>query len=481
MMMRGRLIVCSSLLLFQLLYFSEAFVPHGRTQRIRREHTRGSPKLSAFLPLHETVSTEYIQQASSALQHAWESSALQHAWASYATLLKEKPLETKSITAATLAFTGDALAQFRSKEPYDVRRGLAFLGFGALYTGCFQHFWFNFLSTNIVDWGEDIFVWGHAADTNVPVNYFVQKDEWWQYFDIVSSIEGVMETLQDPPSDIEVAAAKVVVNQFCVIPLVYMPLFFAITGAVGGLDIKKSLARARSLYFTLLRRNYLFWLPVQFFQFLVLPTEWQIPFVCVASLCWTIILSSIGGSTTPSASPSTVIAYETTPGDQMVEDQQEQLVTVMEVDAGVVNEMTDAVHLEDVRNALVPRAVSDAVETVGDKVGGALSDAKVGASASGLTLGLLASAADEAALGAAVGGLLGASSEVGVALVAGVGAGVGYLAARNSGDNAKRGNGTEVDGVVDMISDDEEPSKNHMLNSTATTDHQELYANVTSK
>lgn len=79
-----------------------------------------------------------------------------HLWDSYATLLKEKPLETKSITAAILACTGDAVAQIlagrqtRANDEeatfsYDPRRGLAFMGFGALYTGLFQHYWFGFL------------------------------------------------------------------------------------------------------------------------------------------------------------------------------------------------------------------------------------------------------------------------------------------------------------------------------------------------
>ena len=51
-----------------------------------------------------------------------------------------------------------------------------------------------------------------------------------------------------PPSSEVLAAAKVAVNQFVVVPALYMPLFFAVTGALGGLNLEASLERMRSLY-----------------------------------------------------------------------------------------------------------------------------------------------------------------------------------------------------------------------------------------
>lgn len=287
-------------------------------------------------------------------------------------------------------------------------------------------------------------VWGPER-VDIPLDAVIKTDGvWWRYFDIVSQLE-------NPPSAQALAVGKLVTNQFVVIPLIYMPLFFAFTGLISGLDANQSVARARSLYFPILRRNYFFWLPVQFLQFLVIPVDFQIPFVSAASLVWTVILSSIGGGSTAPQAPSSIVAYETE------EEFGEEIVTVSPVDAGPVNEVTDEVLLQDVTNALLPDQL---VETVGEVAEVASNDVAV-LTTGGLAAGLLASAADEALIGEAVGGLIGAEAGVGVAIVAAASAGIGLLAA-TSFDNVDSlaSNATYADEDLALLGEDNHQKSN---------------------
>ena len=338
----------------------------------------------------------------------------------YADLLQTHPLATKSITAAVLACSGDAIAQIRSSAySYDIRRGAAFLIFGAAYTGAFQHYWFDYLAEHIAQWGEVLGVWG-PDHVSLPVALVETDPAWWRYFDIVSQLE-------NPPSPNALAVGKLVMNQFVMVPMIYMPLFFAFTGLISGLDFNQSFARAKSLYLPILRRNYFFWLPVQFIQFLAIPMDFQITFVSTASLVWTVILSTIGGGATTPASPSTIVAYATE------EELGEEIVTLSRVDPGPANEITDDVMLEDVTSALIPDQLLNSVTEAAEVASGDVAVLTTG----GLAAGLLASAADGAVVGEAVGTLIGVETSVGVATVATAGAGLGLLTAMMANDDDK--------------------------------------------
>ena len=78
-------------------------------------------------------------------------------------------------------------------------------------------------------------------------------------------------------------------NQLVVVPAIYYPLFFGVTGAVQGLSATESLARARANFVSLTLRNWKFWIPAQLAQFAFLGEEWQVPYTCVMGLVWNIL------------------------------------------------------------------------------------------------------------------------------------------------------------------------------------------------
>ena len=187
----------------------------------------------------------------------------------YENALAVHPLETKIITAGTLGLAGDALAQQQTPQPYDKKRAFGFAVFGATYSGGFQHVLFPLL----VD--------------------VCQGDG------LCKTLSGPLATCELPLSGQEAlfaAAERTLVNQLVCIPFLYYPLFFAISGIVQGLTVDAALQRAQDTWATLVSRNLLFWLPVQFVQFAFVPLQWQVPYVCAAGLGWNIILSGMAGS-----------------------------------------------------------------------------------------------------------------------------------------------------------------------------------------
>jgi len=352
-----------------------------------------------FLPDTDTL-TVALSSWSTHTQSSIIDSA-QNGLATYEALLKEDPVTTKAITSGALAVIGDAIAQFSSSKSnneeefeYNVKRGVGFLVFGALYTGAFQHFWFNYLSDHIASWGNALRIWG-TRNPDIKVDQMYGSAEWWMYFDVKAQLD-------QPPSDAALAVAKLAVNQFGMVPGLYMPLFFAMTGALADLNPRESIERAKSMYLPLLQRNYFYWLPVQFFQFFAVPTEWQIPFLSTASLFWTVILSSIS-------------SQQQTPTAQYVVYSEEEEPIVTKV---VNKDVTDDVRLEDVEQNLVPGVVKST-----------LKNPKVRATTTGGLLGLLAAAAEDGFLAGLVARTLPASFFAATLNTSAEGSGVGFLAA----------------------------------------------------
>ena len=256
---------------------------------------------------------------------------------SYSQLLVTHPLETKAGTAAVLATVGDAIAQRSSdvSKQYDIQRGASFALFAALYTGAFQHYWFAWENTKLSY---------TAAELSPTLALFF------------ASSAAVLPT------------AKLILNQFVVVPFLYMPLFFTFTGYMAGLTQEESLDRAKQMYGQILLRNYCFWLPVQLLQFSLISPDWQIAYVSVASLVWTVILSSISSATaTPAEAAAGAVAVSTS----SIEGIDIPAMGVLDADVITLDDIGDSLveATAEVTDALLEMATVAETEAQADNVG----------------------------------------------------------------------------------------------------------------
>mmetsp|Transcript_27516 Transcript_27516/g.66118 ORF Transcript_27516/g.66118 Transcript_27516/m.66118 type:complete len:353 (-) Transcript_27516:202-1260(-) len=191
---------------------------------------------------------------------------------SYKELLKLHPLPTKMLTGATLAVTGDAIAQksaaAKAKDEndgeiveYDTSRAVSFAVFDMAYRAL-QHFSF-------------------------PIIVAACQGQFIGSLPLVGSFVSTSQSA---------AMEQTLASQLGIVPFLYYPAFFALTGAIQGLDFDAAVVRARENFIPLMKRNLLFWIPVQYVQFSSIPEELQIPFLSVCGLAWTFILSVAAGS-----------------------------------------------------------------------------------------------------------------------------------------------------------------------------------------
>lgn len=176
----------------------------------------------------------------------------------YRASLNANPLETKLVTGAILAVGGDAIAQLRDPGDYDLRRAVSFASFDVIYRAI-QCYLFPIIVANF--FGQHLGLIFSSVDK-----------------DLLGPIEQTM------------------VNQFIVIPFLYYPIFYSFTGIMQELPIDEIIERGRTTFWPLMRRNWLFWLPVQYYQFSYVDEPLQIPFLCLVGLVWTLILSASAGS-----------------------------------------------------------------------------------------------------------------------------------------------------------------------------------------
>ena len=182
----------------------------------------------------------------------------------YQTTLNTHPLPTKMLTGAALATAGDAIAQGREDDDYNAKRGASFAAFDMTYRAAQHH-----LFPIIVELCRGQYFMGAMATIGAS-----------QFFDI-SSLAAMERSLA---------------SQLIIVPFMYYPVFFTFTGFMQGLTFEEGVERAKENFIPLMKRNLLFWIPVQYVQFCYVPTDLQIPFLSVAGLAWTFILSVMAGS-----------------------------------------------------------------------------------------------------------------------------------------------------------------------------------------
>ena len=195
----------------------------------------------------------------------------------YKSQLVANPLPTKCLTGATLAVAGDAIAQSQAKdEAYDERRAVSFAVFDMAYRSL-QHFSFPIIVAHCH---------GQFLDSSPLLHGNID----------LSNLAALEQTLA---------------SQLGIVPFMYYPAFFALTGAIQGLSIEGAAIRAKENFVPLMKRNLLFWIPVQFIQFGYIQEDLQIPFLSLCGLGWTFILSIAAGSAKK---------YSPSPEDEVVEE-----------------------------------------------------------------------------------------------------------------------------------------------------------------
>jgi len=245
----------------------------------------------AFLVLreHDGVSgfhvlppTEVFQSLPSVLDHLSASSSLTISslvedvggglLARYHEALQTDALRTQVATGVGLAVLGDAIAQKAGgSNTYDTKRAVSFATFDACYRAV-QHY---------------------------------------LYPPMIAICHGSVLGSLIPSQTIAAALEQSLVSQLLIIPTLYYPTFYAITGFVQGLTLEETVNRAKTAFWPLMRRNWAFWIPVQAIVFGAVHDEaQQISILIAAGLIWTIILSSSAGQATPTVKENVLVTSQ---------------------------------------------------------------------------------------------------------------------------------------------------------------------------
>lgn len=194
----------------------------------------------------------------------------------YKHALDENPLQVKIITGCSLAVVGDAIAQSVAPGDYNKKRAAAFVVFDAVWRTVQQVTYGPIIQT--CNGAFSAALLGHLPLSNIQDRLLNE--------DTVTVLGAIEQTL---------------VSQLLLIPLLYYPIFYAVTGFVQSLTPKQTITRAQETFIQLMKRNLLFWIPVQFGAFYFVEENLQIPVLTACGLIWTVILSLSAGNVNTSS------------------------------------------------------------------------------------------------------------------------------------------------------------------------------------
>ena len=198
----------------------------------------------------------------------------QGVWTAYNQALVTDPYPTKMVTGVVLAIMGDAIAQRRERPAqYNVKRAVSFAAFDGCYRAVQQLTYPPIIATcqgQYIGWLLGLLNIGGSIVTRTTTT---------------SSSSSVFPALE-----------QTLVSQLLIIPTIYYPVFYAVTGLVQGLTLKGTIRRAKETFLLLMKRNMMFWIPIQFLAFGFIQKHLQIPVLILCGLAWTVILSLSAGS-----------------------------------------------------------------------------------------------------------------------------------------------------------------------------------------
>ena len=176
------------------------------------------------------------------------------------------------LSGGTLAVMGDAIAQSTSQdeEGYDKRRAFSFMLIDMAYRAT-QHAAFPL----IVHQCQGQYI-GIVFQNVKPISELIsQYPEYMSYFP---------------------AMEQTLASQLGIVPFLYYPVFYTLNAFLQGLNAEGAIERAKETFIPLMKRNLLFWIPVQFVQFGFVDEQLQIPFLSLCGLVSTVIISLYAGA-----------------------------------------------------------------------------------------------------------------------------------------------------------------------------------------